>query len=326
MDGNCRSLAAGTPARRRFLRARWPRSLAALLLGALACLQAWAGDARKPRVLTSFLPGYCFAANVAGEFAEVEHLLPAAVDPHEFQFSPRDLRRLAATDLIVVNGLGLEGWLTKALELAADQRPPRIVEAAAGLPEELLLGPIAKPLEGGSSPGPRAGHANPHIWLDPLLAAHSVTNIQRALAQLDPAHADDYARNANDFAARLHRLDDEIHAAVATFRPRKLVTQHDAFAYFARRYGLHIVGVLQELPEVEPSPQHLKRLANLIREHGLKVIFTEPRSASRLAAQLTHDLGLEVAELDTLESGPLTPTAYEDGLRQNLRVLEKYLK
>lgn len=326
MDGTCKALTAGPLARRRSRRTRGWTGCAAALASALTALPTAATEAPKPKVLTSCLPMYCLAANVAGEFAEVENLLPAGVDPHEFQFAPRDLRRLAAADLIVVNGLGLEDWLMKALDRASGRRSLRIVEAAAGLSGHLLESPGARRPEPGSRRAPQAGSFNPHVWLDPLLAAHSVTNVQRALAQIDPPNADGYARNARAFVARLRQLDEEIRAVVATFRQRHLVTQHDAFAYFARRYGLQMVGVLHEAPEVEPSPRHRKRLAEIIRDRGVKVIFIEPHASSRLARQIARDLGLTVAELDPLESGPPEPAAYEEGLRRNLRVLEQHLK
>ena len=287
------------------------------LAAATLCLLLWPAALRAAeqpalKVVTSFLPAYCFSVNVAGGVAEVENLLPAAVGPHEYQFSPRDLGKLAAADVIVVNGLQLEAWLDKAIETAAPKKAPLVVECAGGLREELI--------------SDRLQQANPHLWLDPLLAAHAVTNISRALQRLDAAHAEDYARNARHYVARLKQLDGEIRASVASFKQRNLVTYHNAFPYFARRYELKVVEVVEEVPDVEPSPQHVRRLLGAVREHGLKALFVEPQFSSRLAGQLARDLGVAVAELDTLETGPLTATAYEDGMRRNLRALEQYLK
>jgi ABC-type Zn uptake system ZnuABC Zn-binding protein ZnuA len=103
------------------------------------------------------------------------------------------------------------------------------------------------------------------------------------------------------------------------------VTYHDAFAYFARRYGLAVVGVIETVPDVEPTPGHLRELRETVRRRQVKAIFTEPHHAGRLARQLGEDLNIPVGTLDTLESGPLQADAYEAGMRRNLRVLEQFL-
>jgi ABC-type Zn uptake system ZnuABC Zn-binding protein ZnuA len=121
-------------------------------------------------------------------------------------------------------------------------------------------------------------------------------------------------------------LDQEIRAVLGAVPGRSIITQHDAFSYFARRYGLHIAGVLESVPEVEPSPRYLAALSRVARERKVRAIFTEPQFSPNLARQLGRDLGVPVASLDTLEAGPLKPGAYEAGMRQNIRVLQKYLE
>ena len=286
--------------------------------------------AKKLRVLTSFLPVYCFTINVTGDRAEVENLLPAAVGPHDYQFAPRDRQKLGAADVIVVNGLHLESWLQKAIAASGSQRVPVIVEAAAGLKRELIYGTPGS----GAYQNHRAERwrdqlgqgANPHIWLDPQLAAHAVTNILIALQKADPANGNSYARNAARYVSRLESLDAEMRHSVAAFKHRNLVTYHDALPYLARRYQLNLVGVVEEVPDVAPSAKYLASLLRVMREHDVKVIFTEPQFSPRLAQQIGRDLSVPVAELDTLESGPLNPNAYEEGMRRNLRTLEKYLR
>src|SRR6266513_2480871 len=137
-------------------------------------------EGHKLRVLTSFLPVYCFTVNVAGDLAEVENLLPANIEPHDYQFSRKDLRKLGHADLLVVNGLGLERWLEKAFALQT--RAVKLVQLGTGLESEIIYVTKANP--------------NPHIWLDPRLAQHAVTNILRALQEADPSHELGYAANA----------------------------------------------------------------------------------------------------------------------------------
>ena len=313
-----------------------------VLAGALACLfaaaergpDAVAAEPRRLKVLTSFLPIYCFASNVAGELADVENLLPGGVGPHDYQFSRKDAQKVNAADLIVVNGLQLEGWIDKLIQSAASGRPKTVVEASAGLQSELIFG-LPHPhresaaeksaAERSIRPGEQK-HANPHIWLDPRLAMHAVTNILSALQKVDPANAAGYGANAAGYLARLRTLDAELETALAPARNCAVVTYHDAFPYFARRYGLDVVGVIEEVPEVDPSPKHLASLQRVVRQSRVKVILTEPPFSSKLARQIGRDLQVPVAELDTLETGPLRPGAYEEGLRRNLRVLQNYLK
>src|SRR6266851_3770470 len=138
-----------------------------------------AAEGHKLKVLTTFLPVYCFTANVAGNLAEVENLLSANIEPHDYQFSRKDLHRLAQADLIVINGLGLERWLEKAFQNSAPTRRNSVVEIFAGLEDELILGSQAHLSDRSDPSYPVAASAppNPHVWLDPHLARCAVTNI-----------------------------------------------------------------------------------------------------------------------------------------------------
>lgn len=297
-----------------FLAALLLTFLAALLLTFLAAGCGASVEPGRPKVVTTSLPIYCFTANVAGEFASVENLLPANVSPHDYQFSPQDMRKLSRARLVVVSGLGLEDWLDRVLQ----GRPARVVDSSAGLGERRIPA-----RDGHVHRGHDHGHWNPHFWLDPLLAAHAVTNIARALQKLDPGNAAGYASNAAAYVERLHRLDHDIRGALAPRQGEGIVTYHDAFPYFARRYQLEIAGVIEPAPDVDPSPRHLSELRRIMREKNIQVVFTEKQSAPRLAERLREDLKVKLAPLDPLESGELTPAAYEEGMRRNLDVLKK---
>lgn len=263
----------------------------------------------RPKIVTTSLPLYCFTASVAGEFASVENLLPATASPHDYQFSPADIRKLSDARLIIANGLGLEDWMGRLLQ----ERKARVIQASAGLGRHRIA----------SHDDHDHGVWNPHFWLDPLLAAHAVTNIMRALQDVDPANTASYARNAAAYVERLHKLHEEIRAALAPHKGAAIVTYHDAFPYFARRYQLEVVGVIESVPDVDPSARHLSELRKTMREKNVRVIFTEKDSAPRLAERLREDFNVKLAPLDPLESGELTPTAYEDGMRRNLDVLKR---
>ncbi|HKQ39700.1 MAG TPA: zinc ABC transporter substrate-binding protein [Verrucomicrobiae bacterium] len=262
---------------------------------------AHAAEGRKLKVLTSFLPVYCFTVNVAGDRAEVQNLLPPGASPHDFQLSPPDVRKFNGSDLLIANGLGAEPWLEKLVRQTGKQKQVVLMSTA---------------LEKGT---------NPHIWLDPALAARAVTNILRALQAADPANAEAYAANATTFVERLYALDRDFECALAPLKGTSIITYHDAFPHLARRYGLHIAAVVEETPEVPPGPRHLAKLRQIIQRESVKAMFTDAEHPQRLAEQLAVDFGVRIAALYTIENGPLSPGAYEDAMRKNLRVLTNTL-
>jgi zinc/manganese transport system substrate-binding protein len=261
------------------------------------------------RVLTSFLPLYCFAVNVTGDAAQVDALLSGNANPHDYQLTIKARRRVEAADLVVLQGLGLDAWVEPALRAAKANQ--RVAVASAGLSNDLIR---------------ISGVPNPHIWLDPILAMHCVTNILTSIIEVDPDQASTYRRNASNYVVRLQALDRDIRSALGPYKDRPIVTFHDSFAYFAKRYALRIVAVIEEVPDVSPSARKLARLYATIRETRPKCIFTEPQFPSRLADTIADDLKVPVAMLDTLETGRLDPEAYEKGMRKNLRTLQEKLK
>jgi zinc transport system substrate-binding protein len=296
---------------------------------------AWiAGCAPPPRsetgrlqVVTTILPVHALTLAIAGEHAEVRSVLATAAAAHDFQMTPKERRLIENAGLVVINGLGMESWLTRTLKDFSRTR--QVVECTAGLEGELIHDAVdeheaADHHHAGSAH--RHGAANPHLWLDPVLASRMVTNILAALQQADPPRAAAYATNAAACVTRLELLDREIRLALAPLTNRTLVTYHRAFPYFARRYDLKVVGVIQETPEVAPSPRHLADLRQIVRSNDVKAIFTEPGHSDKLARQLALDWQLRLAPLDTLETGDFTPGAYEDGMRKNLRALLDALK
>lgn len=311
-----------------------------LALATLGLAAAEPPQGSKLRVVATFAPIYSWTANIAGPDAQVELLLPGDVGPHDFQLRPQDVRRIRQADLIIANGLGLEGWLEKAIRANLKDSGRKVVRASDGLKSGFIyhlpvidLGPGKMGAKGhdhghdhdhdheaaGESP-------NPHVWLDPVLAIHSVSNIVAALSSADPAHAAAYRERGAAYAARLTALDTEIRTALAGITNRAIVTYHDAFPYFCRRYQLDLVGVVEEVPSVDPSPKYLAALSAAVRARNVRVIFAEPQFNPRLVRRLTKDLGVQFAELDVLETGAATPSFYEDGMRRNLKALQSTLR
>ena len=304
-----------------------------ILLVGLACVfPSWSQEARRLQVLTTLPPLYSWVASVVGDRADVVNLLPPNVGPHDYQFRPKDLRKIQKADLILLNGLELESWFARAISANNDGARRKIIEVAAGLPTNSLIYELPElQVEPGGSHAhehehAHAGLANPHLWLDPILASHAVSNLLTALQQADPANASVYASNAATYQLRLHKLDQELRQAISKIPRREVVTFHDAFPYFCRRYDLKLVGVIEEVPGASPSARYLAALSKAIRDQKVGALFVEPQSEIRLARQLAKDLDIRLAILDTLETGRLEPDAYETGMRANLKSLQQALK
>jgi zinc/manganese transport system substrate-binding protein len=254
-------------------------------------------------IVTTILPLHIFTLNVVGDMAEVSLLIPPGSDVHEFTFRPHDMRRLKEADLVLINGAGLDEHISERLG-AGDGR-------AANASEGIRL------MHDGRA-------ANPHVWLDPLLAAEQVRNIKDAISRLDPENTAHYNLNALEYISRLKVLNDEIMEEVGSLRGRYLITYHESFAYFARRYGLRSYSLTGAHAE-QPLPQRMRHVYDVVRKEGIRAVFAEepfPKDAMR---RLASDLGVRLCTLNSLAAGSERPRYYEQAMRENLKNIVKCL-
>ena len=246
------------------------------------------GNPGNLRVLAieSFLAD--IAQNVAGERLGIETLLPTGLDPHAYEATPKDLVKIAESQVLIINGAGFEEWLQPTLDSTGGER--QIIEAAAGLESRRLT--AAEAGEHGHGAG------DPHFWLDPNNVVQYVENLRDGLSQADPAGSQVYAANAEAYIARLKELDAWIVEQVAQIPPERriLVTNHESFGYFADRYGFQIAGSI--LPSfstgASPSAQELAQLVEHIRELHAQAIFLETGANPQLAQQIAEETGIQV--------------------------------
>jgi len=263
------------------------------------------------------------AQNVAGDRLPVEALIPIGVDPHAFEPAPTDIRKVAASQVLIANGAGFESFLQKLLENAGGQRP--VIEAAAGLTSR-------QPHDGEMAAAEHGGN-DPHFWLDPISVIKYTENIRDGLSQADPAGQDVYAKNAETYISKLRELDTWITGQVQQMPEarRLLVTNHETFGYFADRYGFRIVGAV--IPSVStnasPSAKELAALTDRIRQTGAPAIFLETGANPQLADQLAGEVGIKVVtDLYThsvTAAGGNAPT-YIDMMRYNVQKIVDALK
>ena len=236
--------------------------------------------------------------NVGGAHVKVTALVPHHADVHTFQPSPSDVRAVAGARLLVMNGLGLDDWLRNTIVNAATSGTT-LIELGTGLTGVELL------------PGEAPGTQNPHLWMAVPCAEGYVDEIERALAAADPPNAAAYQQGADGYQARLAALDSRIRAKIGSIPPgeRRLVTFHDAFPYFAREYGLEIVGVAVEAPGQDPSAAEIAALIHAIKAAHVKAIFSEDQFPTRLVDQLATSTGAKVVSNlydDSLGGPPVT--------------------
>jgi len=269
-----------------------------------------AAPAAKPlTVLTTILPITLFTRAVAGECAQVRALIPAASGPHDFQARPGDLRALAQARLLVINGLGMESFLDSLVASAENPRL-QVIDSSRGV--ATLPASAAAAAAATSHPDGEHDHepdhdhehdqANPHIWLDPLRAVEQVNNIRDGLIRADPGCAAGYRRNAAAYIASLQQLDRRIRGQLQPFRGKTFVAFHAVAPYFAERYGLRVIELV-EAPEQNPTPADLQRLTAEVKRSQLRALLSEPQQGENSFHALARDLGVRIAVFDPLETG-----------------------
>lgn len=236
---------------------------------------------------------------VAGEDAQVTVLMAPNQDPHGYQSTAADLRLAAASDAILVNGWRLEEGLLDDLENAAGDTP--IVPISAGIVPRSF---------GASAIGDAGRGSDPHVWLSPLNVIEWTDNIEFVLSTLDPANAESYAERAQEYRSQLRDLDAHIRQQLAQLDESKrvLVTNHDAFGYFADAYGFKIIGTIipGDSSLAEPASRDLAILVERMREASVCAMFAEYSANQRLATQLIADLDhCDDVQIVTLYSGAL---------------------
>ncbi len=271
-----------------------------------------------PRVLATETFLGDIAQNVAGNRIQVETLLRATVDPHTFEPTPQDAIKITDSQVLIVNGLGYETWLTKTLANLSGQRV--VVVATTGL----------KP-----NPDPSGEHpdGDPHMWMNPLNTIRYAENIRDGFIQIDPTGKDVYTANADAYIAKLKDLDQWVKDQITQLPPEKrlLVTNHDALGYFAQAYNFKIVGAVipSVTDEASPSAQQMAGLIDTIKSSGAPAIFLDIGENQNLAKQIASESSAKVVtdlyvESISVPTGP-APT-YIDMIKHDVTIIVEALK
>ncbi len=282
-----------------------------LLLLALLLIGSPLRAAERLNVVASFSILGDFVRTIGGDRVNLTTLVGPDSDVHVYTPAPGDAKRIADAKLVIVNGLGLEGWL------------PRLVQSSGAKAQVITASAGIAPLKLGSA-------ADPHAWQSVPNARIYVTDIASALARADPDDAEFFRAQAKSYLEKLDMLDREVREAVGKIPPdrRKVISTHDAFGYFAAEYGVQFVAPLGVSTETEPSARDIAGIIGQIRAQKIPAVFLENISDDRLIRRIAAETGAKVG--GTLISDGLTgekglaPT-YIDMVRHNIKALTSAL-
>ena len=264
-----------------------------MALSAGACGGAPNPSATAPndtyRVITTTSVFADLAKMALGDAAYIESIVPAGIDVHTFQPSPSDVEKIQSADLIIANGLGLDGWIGSLIEASGK-----------GDVDTLLLGEGLDQESGWVylSNAETSGALDPHVWLDPKGAILYVQHIADRVSRDAPDLAQRIAASSADGVNSIAAVDQDLAAEFAAIDParRKIVTMHDAFGYFARAYDIEIVGVAVAAPGQDPSAQEIRALIDAIRAAGVTALFSEVQLPSKVLDQIAAETGTTVLQ------------------------------
>jgi zinc transport system substrate-binding protein len=285
--------------------------LAAAGLTGVGCLRR---AAAPPRVAATVFPLYDLVRRVAGDRLEVSLVLPAGADPHGYEPRPRDVAALSDAGLVFAVGLGLDPW-AQGMARAAGAGEARVFE----------LGPLMDPILAPAGVIRQEPFIDAHFWTDPVRALRAVDVIVDALSGLDPAGAPFFRERAQDLRRSIEAAHKEVAARAASWPRRRIVTFHGSLFYFAARYGLQVVGVVEPVPGTEPTAQHVQAVVELLRGPQPAALFVEPQLDGQLARSIAREAGVGVHEVDGM-GGSTATGSYEDMLRGIARSMDEALR
>ncbi|NQX49832.1 zinc ABC transporter substrate-binding protein [Paenibacillus tritici] len=316
---------------------------------------ASAPAADRLNIKASFYPMYEFTKNITGGLADVELLIPAGIEPHDWEPTAKDMAGISDADVLVYNGAGMEGWAQQVID-GASGSSLIAVEASKGL--EIMEGSEAEHDHGHAHEESGAGEAghehsheegaadeaghdhehdhghdhgglDPHVWLDPVMAIREVRTIEAALSAASPGNAAAFKANSEAYVAKLQQLDQEFRVGLQNTKRKDFITQHAAFGYLAQQYGLTQVPIAGLSPEQEPTAAQMAEIVDLAKANDVTTIFFETLVSSSVADAIAQEIGAKTAVLNPLEGlsdeDSRNQQDYLSIMRQNLEALSAAL-
>jgi len=292
-----------------------------------------ASTAKKLEVITTLFPTYDFARQVGKDKVNVTLLLPPGIEAHTFEPKPSDIVKINKADIFIYTGKYMEPWVENMIKGVSNNRL-LVVDASSGI--ELMAGGDHD--EEGENRNEEDAHGHhhegidPHIWLDPVNVEIMTSTIEKAFVQKDPANSLFYAKNAEEYNAKLADLDNRFKAAFAGCKHKTIISGgHFTFGYFTKRYGLEHASPYEGFsPNAEPTPKALAQLIDKLKTSGMKYIYYEELLDPKVARTIASETGARLELLhgahnvskDELARG----VTYIDIMEDNLKKLKTGLE
>ncbi len=282
----------------------------------------------RTTVAVSIFPIYDLVRQVAGPDADVELLLPPGHSEHTFDPTPKDVEEVAACKLAVMVGVGLDPWMEKLVKDAAPNA--RVLKVGERVPTLTVKDdPVGDEAAHRTIPEDDHDHdkgvTDPHVWMDPARARVMVKAIGDELGRVDVAHANEYRQRATELDGKLEKLDKETEQRTAAWKTKGFITFHGSFNYFADRYKLQILAVIEPFPGSTPTGEYIQEVLKVVAAKKVPALFSEPQLDPRPAQTIADAAKIPLGKLDPV-GGTEGTDSYEKLIRFNVDSLEKYLK
>ena len=282
----------------------------------------------KIKVIASFYPFYEIAKEIGGNNTIVTSVIPIGVEPHDWEITPQQIPDILESDMIIYNGIGFDAWFGKKEQfhnsfLVDISKDLQLIKMGQQHESENL----AQDLQHDD----HLSRYDPHIWLDPILVKNISNTISNALIKVDPDNTNTYKQNTENFNQQLDALDSLIKKSLANCELHDFITFHEAFQYFANRYGLNQHAVHGSSPEGEILPQQIIKIISLAKDLGIDTIYSEelkdPRLSQTLASEIPNGKVLLLSPIEGInEEEQKKGIGYIDKMKMNLENLKQGLK
>ncbi len=273
------------------------------------------------KIVTSFYPMYALTKQVVGDIHQVQ-MINSGNGIHGFEPSVADVAAIAEADIFIYHSSILESWAKKLKQTLKD-KDVRMVEASEGLDMDKVAGLEEVEAIGGMS---ESSMYDPHTWLDPLEVANEIQLIADQLSEIDPDHASDYQANAQAFTQEAQALVEEYQPKFEALSNKTFVTQHTAFSYLAKRFGLNQLGISGVSSDIEPGSKQLLKVNQFVEDNGVQTIFVEPNVSPKAAELVANTTGAKIETLSPLESDPQNNKTFIENLRETIETLYQGLQ
>lgn len=283
----------------------WVFIMLMLMILVTGCKTNRSRNGEKPLIVTTIYPYELIVKQLVDTLFTVKTMIPPNASPHSWTPTPGDIRLVQDADLVVSNGLGLETFLHKLLA----RKGTKNIAAAAFVDPSLLVYEaehegVAEEEENKDAKDDdeekHAQHPNPHVWTSPEMLFPIITGLSNELSKRYPMYKGQFDNNARMMIMEINKVDSDIKLELDAYKNPAVITLHDAFLYYFQYFKIELVGSVQEIAGKDPTPRHLKKIADLVKEKGIKTIYTEPQLNPKPAETLAQELKLKVLSYDDL--------------------------